>query len=359
MNVCLTKKLDATIGSILASVFPRPLYRESTRPISSFLLIRPGGIGDAVLLSQSIISIREFFPNSHITILAERRNSGVFSLIPNADTVLCYDRPGELIQALLGKYDVVIDTEQWHRLSAVVARLISASLKIGFDINERRRMFTHGVRYDLDAYESDNFFALLEPLGVDYYRGVEKVTLSVPLQSVSKADKLLQTLSSESFVVIFSGASNEWKRWGVDHFSQVSKKLAEEGYRVVVVGGEEDRANGDEIAGDTGLNLAGKTTLAETAAVIARSYLVISGDSGVLHIAVSLNIPTVSLFGPSREAKWAPKGEKHIVINHHLPCSPCSKFGTIPPCPINSCCIKDIMPDEVMEAIGRLLPQPP
>ncbi|MGB9082173.1 MAG: glycosyltransferase family 9 protein, partial [Desulfuromonadaceae bacterium] len=122
---------------------------------------------------------------------------------------------------------------------------------------------------------------------------------------------------------------------------------------------EEDRADGDEIVGDAGLNLAGMTTVSETAAVIARSRLVISGDSGVLHIAAGLDIPTVSLFGPSSAAKWAPQGDRHVVMSRHLSCAPCSIFGTIPPCPIAARCISAISPDEVIEAIGRLLSQPP
>ena len=125
------------------------------------------------------------------------------------------------------------------------------------------------------------------------------VPLDVPLHSVTKADQLLQPLCSASFVVIFSGASVPEKRWGIERFRHVAKRLSEDGYKVVVVGGEEDRADGDKIVGDAGLNLAGMTTLSETAAVIARSTLVISGDSGVLHIAAGLNISTVSLFGPS------------------------------------------------------------
>jgi ADP-heptose:LPS heptosyltransferase len=104
-----------------------------------------------------------------------------------------------------------------------------------------------------------------------------------------------------------------------------------------------------------GLNLAGATTLAETAAVIKKSALLLSGDSGVLHIAVGLGVPTVSLFGPGRVKKWAPQGEHHIVINKELPCSPCTTFGHTPPCPIHAQCMRDISVDEVVTAVTMLL----
>lgn len=348
------KKMDATVGRLAAKYLPLPLKLNLLTP-ERILVIRPGGMGDAILLAATIRTIRNSFPDAFITVLAERRNAAVFSMISEVNQVLNYDCARELIQILLNKYDVVIDTEQWYRLSAVVARLIRAPVKIGFGTNERRRMFTHGVQYDLDANEPYNFATLLQPLGIDCRGNVGIVTQVLPLQAVSKAGKLLQPFSLESFVVIFSGASIPEKRWGADRFSHVAQKLTKSGYRIVVVGGKEDRADGDIIAEAEGLNLAGMTSLSETAAVIARSRLVISGDSGVLHIAVGLGIPTVSLFGPSSVKKWAPKGEKHIVLNHQLSCSPCSQYGTIPPCPHGIRCMNEITADQVVEAAVRLL----
>ncbi|MBI5483179.1 MAG: glycosyltransferase family 9 protein, partial [Deltaproteobacteria bacterium] len=130
---------------------------------------------------------------------------------------------------------------------------------------------------------------------------------------------------------------------------------AEAGFRIVVVGGREDREEGDIISGAWGLNLAGMTTLAETAAIIAGSRLLISGDSGVLHLAVGLDVPTVSLFGPGIAAKWAPRGDKHIVLNQNISCSPCTRFGTTPPCPVGVRCMKEITADQVMAAAVHVL----
>ncbi|MFH1027028.1 MAG: glycosyltransferase family 9 protein, partial [Pseudomonadota bacterium] len=103
------------------------------------------------------------------------------------------------------------------------------------------------------------------------------------------------------------------------------------------------------------LNLAGKTSLQDTAAIMDRSALLVSGDSGVLHIAAGLGKPTVSLFGPGRSEKWAPQGDRHIVINRQLPCSPCTTFGTTPSCPRDAECLRSITPDEVANAVTMLL----
>lgn len=352
----LLKKIDSLVGAAIASWLPPAVVCPLQTP-RHFLLIRPGGVGDAVLLAQLIITIKKSCVSNRISILAERRNSGVFKLIPQVDNVVHYDRPTELIQVLLDNYDVVIDTEQWYRLSAVVARMVRAPVKIGFGTNDRSRLFSHAIQYDENAFEGDAFLDLLKPLGLDCHR--DPVTLELPLESLSRAKQLLQPLCTEPFVVIFPGSSIREKRWGVERFSCVAKCLDNDGYKVVVVGGHEDRVDGERIVGDAGLCLAGMTTISETAAVIACSKLVISGDSGVLHIAAGLNIPTVSLFGPSSVMKWAPRGKKHVVLNYPQPCSSCSKYGTIPSCPIEVRCMKEITPDEVVEAARRLLLQPP
>ncbi len=360
MNIRLMKQCDSAIGRIAVSLLSSPMCNSTEARFSSILIIRPGGSGDAVMLAPAIHSLKNTYPAVHITILAERRNAGVFPLIPGVDTLLCYDRPAELIQVLRRSYDVVIDTEQWHRLSAVVARLVQAPVKIGFNTNERRRMFTHSIPYSHDDYEVDSFIRLLEPLGIDAGAVEMKAPfLHIPDDVAVRGAELVELLCNDPFVVIFPGASIPERRWGGRGFGQVAIRLAEDGFRIVVVGGQDDWDEAVTIAGDRGLNLAGKTTLAETAAVIARATLVISGDSGVLHLAAGLDVPTVSLFGPGIAAKWAPQGERHIVINHQLACSPCTKFGTTPPCPVNARCIREITPDEVMAAIGRLLVQPP
>ena len=357
MNIRLLKKLDAVVGCISASLIPVPVRRELPLPVTSLLLIRPGGIGDAVLLAPAISSLRKTFPTVDITVLAESRNAGVFPLIPGIDRILCYDRPLDLVLALLKKYDAVIDSEQWHRLSAVVARFVSAPVKIGFDTNERRRMFTHPVPYSHDDYETDSFTRLMEPFGfLANGLDTEHPFLFIPDDAAGNVTALLEPLKNQQFVAVFSGASIPERQWGADRFRRVAEALSTVGIMTVVVGGKEDRRQGDEIvAGGAGLNLAGQTSLPETAAILQKSSLLLSGDSGVLHIAVGLGIATVSLFGPGRAKKWAPQGDRHIVINKELSCSPCTTFGTTPPCPIDAHCMKDISVDEVTNVVTMLL----
>jgi len=356
LKVSLLKKIDSLAGAAAVRLLSAPQPKKEIPEIfKNILIIRPGGIGDAALLIPAVRALRQRFPAARITVLAERRNSAVFQLYPEIDCTLQYDHSSDLFKTIFGSYDLVIDTEQWHRLSAVVARLTSAPFSIGFATNERSRMFTHPVAYSNDDYELDSFFNLLAPLGLESFQTPERF-LSLPATATAKALKLLEPIGKKQFVALFPGASIPERRWGADKFRLVAELLLAFKISTVVVGGEEDRESGNGIvAGGAGLNLAGMTSLAETAAVIDKSALLISGDSGVLHLAVGLDKPTVSLFGPGRAKKWAPRGESHIVINKGLPCSPCTTFGTTPPCRVDGQCMKEISVDEVFNAVAILL----
>jgi len=356
LNVLSLKKIDKVVGSLLTNLCPRPSQAPPTSlGFTKFLLVRPGGIGDAVLLIPFILALKEVFPDCEVTILAERRNGIVFNLCPKIVQVLFYDKSTDLLKVLRQRYDLIFDTEQWHRLSAIVARLVRSDRKIGFATNERHRLFTDEVPYSHENYEADSFFRLLEPLGINGQE-IHYPFLQVPEQYGVRAEASLGTFAMQPFVVLFPGASIPERRWGADKFQRLAIWLNQQGLPVAVVGGAQDREVGERIlAGCHGINLAGKTSLAETAAVLQRSQLLVSGDSGVLHLAVGLDVPTVSLFGPGIAAKWAPRGEKHIVLNKNLLCSPCTRFGYTPPCPIGGRCIQQITVDEVAQAVAALL----
>lgn len=354
-KITLLKKIDTLFGVFLARTLPASQKTQLPISINNILFIRPGGIGDAVLLVPTIQRIHKRYPNACISILAERRNAPVFHLVPFVTNIYHYDNPASLSKANLKKYELIIDTEQWHRLSAVVCRLCRPQFSIGYSTNkERSRLLSAAVPYSQDTYEGESFLNLLSPLGLtsSFPQGP---FLSIPESAKTAANQLRE--NEAPFVTLFPGASIAERRWDSDCFRQVVLKLNQKNIPVVIVGGPGDIQEAEKIIANTttNLNLAGKTTLVETAAIISDSSLLISGDSGILHLAVGLDKPTVSLFGPGIAAKWAPRGERHIVINKNLACSPCTRFGYTPKCPRDAACMKAITPEEVLEAAHVLL----
>jgi ADP-heptose:LPS heptosyltransferase len=130
---------------------------------------------------------------------------------------------------------------------------------------------------------------------------------------------------------------------------------------IVIVGGKSDIKDArsfEEIAGTENiLSFVGKTSLMETAAIISKLDLFVTGDTGLMHVAYGVGTPTLSLFGAGIQKKWAPIEKRHVVMNKNLPCSPCTKFGYTPKCPFNVKCLNDITVEDVIESVLRLLSQ--
>ena len=355
MQPTLLKKIDAIAGPLLVHLLPRRRRGGATTAPQSALVIRPGGIGDAILLIPALRALVSAYPSCRIEVLAETRNAAAFQFCPGIHAVHRYDVPGELAGVLRSRYDLVIDTEQWYRLSALVSRVVRARRSIGFATNGRKRLFTDAVPYALEDYEPYSFFRLLAPLGIEAPSALPVPFLTLPPDAVEGAARLLAFIGERPFVALFPGASVPRKEWGIGRFRQVASSAVLAGYAVVLLGGEGEAEACEMIARSTGaLDLAGKGSLAESAAVIGAAKALLSGDSGLLHIAAALGTPTVSLFGPSDPVKWAPKGDCHRVFASALSCAPCSRWGTIPACSHEGSCV-DADPSEVSRALIRLL----
>ncbi|WP_321532007.1 glycosyltransferase family 9 protein [uncultured Desulfuromonas sp.] len=355
-RISFLKKLDGVVGPFLSRLFPVTSSVGSLlRDVQRILIIRPGGIGDAVLLVPTILALKKAWPQADIDVLAEKRNVGVFALCPHLAQVYVYDSFCDWPKFCFKKYDLIVDTEQWHYLSALIARLIRAHWRCGFATNSRKRLFSHVVCYSHRDYEAHSFFHLLDVLNVPHPASPEIPYLEVSPEDRHVVDEFL-TQVSQPFVTLFPGASIPERRWPVERFRQIANFCREEGYGVVVVGGHQDRQAASRVLSDgAGLNLAGELTLAQSTAVLARSDLLLSGDSGVLHLAVGIGCKTVSLFGPGIAKKWAPTGQGHNVVNLQLPCSPCTRFGTTPSCPDQAKCIQGITVDMVKDEVVSLL----
>jgi ADP-heptose:LPS heptosyltransferase len=185
MKVFFVKFIDATAGAALCWLVGRVrhlLRREpplppdpAAVPLRRVLVIRPGGLGDMVQLLPALRALRERFPAAEVDVVCERRNAAVLQLSGLADRIACYDaHPGSVLLGLWrARYDVVLDTEQFHHMSALMALCGGAPVRIGFKINPGRNpLYTHLITYDLDGWEAAQFMRLLAPLGIT---GIEPV----------------------------------------------------------------------------------------------------------------------------------------------------------------------------------------
>jgi len=362
-RIIFLKLVDHSIGFLIILIIQGLLLckpKSSGRipeNLKNVLIIRPGGIGDAVWLLP-LIRVLKQRTGCSIDVLCERRNMAVFDLCrEQLRHIWMYDEQGwKLIKDLASQnYDCVIDTEQYHHFSAIFTYLTSSSCRIGFDtVPHRSKIYTHKVPYDQQAQEYLMFLGLLNvilPIKSEEY--LQQMVLDLP-----KMD-LPQEIKRQSYITVYIGASVRERYWGSAKFAQLCRELVGSGHRVVLIGGKEDTKKAAEIKGlfnnDKIVDMVGKISLVQTVAVLKEGLGAVGADSGIMHLACAVNCPAVWLFGAGIERKWLPQYSKHESINLHLDCSPCTLFGYTPRCPYDVRCLKEISVAQVVNKIKILL----
>ncbi len=363
----LLKLLDALTGRVLALLLGNgratvaPASGRRVSPPSRVLVIRPGGIGDAVLFIPMLRALREIWPKSAIDLLMERRNCAVLEGSSFAKRVYCYDRfPGDLLRVLRTRYDVVIDTEQYHHLSAFVAWLTRSPRRIGFGTTRRRRFLSELVPYSQEVYEARAFLDLAQAAtGREVRFDPDRPFFLLPEEAVEYAEQTLASFAGRAMVAIHPGASIPERRWGAGRYAALARRLAEKEVAIIILGGPSDlRAAAkirDALTGWPFVDLAGRCSLVQAAALVERAWVYISADTGVLHLAYGVGTPTVHLFGPGVLSKWGPPGRRFITVESPVPCSPCTRYGYTPPCNQGRLCMERITPDAVFDAVWSQL----
>jgi heptosyltransferase-2 len=157
--------------------------------------------------------------------------------------------------------------------------------------------------------------------------------------------------STVSFALCPGAEYGPAKCWPLQSFIEVGKSLSERG-KIVILGAPGDVPRAAQLAENLpgAINRAGQTTLAEFMSELERSRLVISNDSGAMHLASALGVPTVAIFGSTEPAMTGPLGARTAVLRHHVPCSPCF----LRECPLDFACMNSITPAMVLAAAEKL-----
>ena len=339
-----------------------PVPAESVRRI---LIIRPGGLGDAVLTIPMITALKRSYTHATVDVLAETRNADVYRIGDLIDQVFRYDVSpiGQFTRLRKNRYDLVVDTEQFHRLSRVVANAMRPKYLCGFDTTDRGKFLTHDVTYDDSRYEGHSFLQLAEALiGAPVPFDVDRPFVEVSPEVRDWACEQLESIRERKIVAIMPVVGGRYKLWPVERYAEIADWLTGSGHAVVLLGGSDgaDPARVIEAKNRSGhlLDLAGRTSLAQTAGILERSDLSLSADTGIVHLAYGVGTPTVALFGSGLHRKWAPPGRHHRIVRKGLACSPCTRMGYTPPCPYDVACMQEISVADVKASIEDLLGKP-
>jgi heptosyltransferase-1 len=326
-----------------------PLNKD--RP-ESILIVKLSAIGDVVHSLPLLEVLRKNFPEARIDWLVEEEGSQIIEGHKDLDRMIVSHRKSwqkrflrprqktdllreirEFIRNLRSvRYDLVIDLQGLFK-SGILTGLSRGRRKIGFTGGGKEGSYLFLTEkphfFDYDKHALDRYLAAAECLAcnVDSWKG------EIPIRPVDKAtvDRLLHRHALDHEVMVAINPVARWatKLWDEQNYAPLADKLQRElSCKVLFTGSKDDSPLIERIAGrmeTRPVNLAGEINLKELAYLYTRCRLVISTDTGPMHIAAAMNTPVVALFGPTAPWRTGPYGKVHKVIREELSCSPCFK----------------------------------
>jgi len=341
-------------------------------PLSSAknILIRgTNWIGDAVMTLPAVAAVRNTFPGARISILVKPWVAEIFHLCKDIDEVICFQSPG-VHSGISGKLRLAAELKdrrfdaaillQNAIEAAIIAWLAGIPIRAGYNSDGRGMLLTHSVQRTeaiRQVHQIKYYLEMVKSLGC--LSAETGVNLNPGIECNILAEKLFDKFSIGKKIPIIGLAPGATygpaKRWFPERFAAVADRLIDNlSAQAILLGSSEDRKSADSVEQNARhrlINLAGKTSLKETIAIISRCDLFISNDSGLMHIAGALNIPTVAVFGSTNPVTTSPVGDKSVVIYKDTSCSPCLKET----CPTDFRCMDMISVEEVYETAKKLI----
>ncbi|MDQ4070344.1 MAG: glycosyltransferase family 9 protein [Actinomycetota bacterium] len=373
----MTGNRDESGAPLLASGDAVPSEWQSVRRI---VAVRLDNVGDVLMLGPTLRALRRSLPPAHLTLLCSKAGARVAPLLPWVDEVMVERVVWQDASAALpldparelalvariggGRFDAALIFTSFSQSPwppAYACYLAGVPLRAGQAGDFGGSLLTHAVTpLPREAHQVDRNLHLLASLG--FPTAGTELEVAVPPGASADGDALLEPLRlapGEPFVALAPGASCAARRYPAARFAEVAALLTDAGLPVVVVGGPGEEALASPILeanpGRPVLSLVGRTELPALAAVLARSALVVSNDSGPMHLADAVARPQVVLFsGTDLESQWRPRGAPARLLRRPTPCAPCYRFD----CPYDLACL-DIPAEEVVEHALDLLAQVP
>ncbi len=332
------------------------------RPPKKILIVKPSSLGDVVHSLPFLNAIRSCFPKAEIHWVIAKGLEGLFEGHPMINKLVIMDKDawkkipnmrktikemGRLFTELRNeRYDMVIDLQGLFR-SAVITMSTRAPFRIGFaEAREGGRFFYNWrIRGGEDVHAVDRYMKIAEALGC----GMEETLF--PFNLVNDTERMSEiTQSLGQCAVIIPGARWDTKIWPAERFGRLASMLS---LKSIVIGSRADIRIAEkvvEFSRGKAISLAGETTLRELIEIMRKARVVISNDSGPMHIAAGFRVPVVALFGPTSPMRTGPYGKGHCIIQSEAHCSPCFKKRCS-----DLKCMEGITVDNVFEKIDNML----
>ncbi len=351
------------------------IVKGSGKPLNHVeraVIIQLGDIGDVVLSFPVVRAVKEGFPGSRIMLVVREKAGGLARCCRWADRVIAVPDKKQPVAAesrsqlrllrQVGNFrpDIALDLRTGTR-GAFIALISGARRRIGFYSSDgrfwRNRVFTD-IWFpppDPGIHMTEYLLGIVRAFGLD--ASSSQPEIMVPEDEKQKAKTLLKDVGADDatrLVAVQPFSLWSYKEWGDEKYAALVRRIVDRyDVRVLITGSPGEAKRAGKIAAAAGCkgvyNIAGRTGIGTLSAVIARCCLFVGGDSAGIHIAAAVNTPTVCIFGPASSTFWAPRGEKHRVVDMGWPCMPCNLKG----CDGSgiSRCLETLPVDDVFSAV--------
>ena len=331
------------------------------------LFIKPSSLGDIVHALPTLAALRQHCPQAHITWLVKRPWVELLERVEGLDRVWAVN-PGiagwlsEVPRLRAERFDLAVDLQGLLR-SACMARLAGCSVRVGFANGREGSTLFYTQRVAVPTPEMhavDRYLLVADALGAAR-PATPQFRFRIPPADREQVSAVLSRAGVRAGLPwIAMNVSARWptKRWPVESFAAVADRLHQEGAGpVVLIGGPDDRADAQTVKAlvktSSVIDVTGLTALGLLPALLQSAAVLLTNDSGPMHVAAAMGTPVVALFGPTSTIRTGPYGNNHRVLTHPLPCSPC--FSRRCRNPIERECLTGIAPAQVIEAIRAQL----
>jgi len=356
--------------------------------IKRILIVNPFGIGDVLFTTPLIRNLRNYFKSNYIAYLCNERTSYILENNPFIDEVFVFEKDRyrnlwkdsklsflksmwQFYKTLRRRnFDLCIDLSLNSQYGFFIKSL-NIPVRIGFDFKGRGRFLTHRIKLPYgykDKHVIEYYLDILKYLNI----GIQDNFMDFFINSkdMQEADNIFKSLNlqNKNVIGVCPGAGASWgkqatfKHWDIERFADLVSKIIDDlKIPVLLLGSLKERRITNQIkhiVSKKGLiDLGGKTRLGVFASLIKKCLVVISNDGGPIHIATSLKVPTISIFGPVDEKVYGPypPSKEHIVIKKDLPCRPCYKNFRLPACNFQRKCLTSIEVEEVFNSLKDLV----
>ena len=302
--------------------------------VHKILFINLAYIGDVILSTPLVRALKKHYPSATIDMLITPSTAEVASGNPYVNQLIVYDKRGKhrnmgewwkLVRQLRKQhYDLAITTNFSLR-SPAMAWASGARWRVGFDAQHAGLFLTHmaSAQRPVIKHEIENQMDVLAPLGI-----VDKDTsmeYKIDPTDIKNMHRKIKAQSAKPIVVICPFGRHALKSWTREGYSGVIKRIAPLA-ECYLIGGKAEIQQLEELntaAGGVAHILAGTLTLGELAALLQQAKLLITVDTGPMHIGQAVGISTVALFGPTDDRVWGPRGEYDVIVKAKVECMPC------------------------------------